>query len=51
VTGLDPDFVANASVDAIRIQYEKAQALADLWDDRARELFLLMTSRAPKETW
>ena len=49
MTALDPDFAANASTDAIRTQYEKAQALADLWDDRARELFLLMTSRASKE--
>ena len=49
MTALDPDFAANASTDAIRTQYEKAQALADLWSDRARELFLLMTSRAPKE--
>ncbi|MFC8207869.1 hypothetical protein [[Kitasatospora] papulosa] len=51
MAAVDPDFAANASIDAIRTQYEKAQALADLWSDRARELFLLMTSRAPKETW
>ncbi|MFJ8844315.1 hypothetical protein ACIRFF_15585 [Streptomyces cyaneofuscatus] len=46
---LAPDFVANASVDAIRAQYEKAQALADLWSDRARDLLLLLATRTPEE--
>ncbi|MFH9236096.1 hypothetical protein [Streptomyces globisporus] len=50
MTALDPDFVANASADAIRTQYERAERMVDLWTDRARELFLLMTSRAPEET-
>lgn len=49
MTGLDPGFVANASVDAIRTQYERAEQMVELWTDRARELFLLMTSRAPEE--
>ncbi|MGW6531421.1 hypothetical protein [Streptomyces venezuelae] len=42
---LDPDFVANASVEAVRAQYERVQRMADLWDDRARELFLLLCRR------
>ncbi|MFC8658075.1 hypothetical protein ACFUCT_23185 [Streptomyces parvus] len=42
---LDPDFVANASVDAIRTQYERAERMAELWADRARELFLLLSER------
>lgn len=43
--GLDPDFVANASLEAIRVQYERAQRMADLWDERARALFLLLRQR------
>ncbi|MEU2800339.1 hypothetical protein [Streptomyces sp. NPDC007117] len=46
---LDPGFVANASVDAIRTQYERAERMAELWSDRARELFLLLADRAPEE--
>lgn len=42
---LDADFVENASIDAIRTQYHRAQATADLWNDRARELFLLLCQR------
>jgi hypothetical protein len=42
---LDPDFVARASTDAIRAQYERAQATADMWADRARDLFLLLCAR------
>lgn len=42
---LDPDFVAHASLEAIRVQYERAQRMADLWDDRARALFLLLRQR------
>ncbi|RSN13771.1 hypothetical protein DMH25_08260 [Streptomyces sp. WAC 01325] len=45
LAGLDPDFVANASVDAIRTQYERAQRTADMWNDRARALFLLLGQR------
>lgn len=37
MTSLRPDFVENASTDAIRVQYEHAQAQTDLWSDRARE--------------
>ena len=44
---LDPDFVANASAEAIRTQYERAQRMADLWDNRARDLFLLLAERHP----
>lgn len=42
---LDADFVENASLDAIRTQYERAQTMADLWNDRARELFVLLCQR------
>ena len=49
IARLDPDFVANATVDAIRTQYERAQCMADLWDDRARKLFLLLADRAIEE--
>ncbi|WP_158935117.1 hypothetical protein [Streptomyces capuensis] len=42
---LRPDFVEHASTDAIRAQYERAQAQADLWADRARDLFLLLCQR------
>lgn len=45
MTALRPDFVEHASADAIRAQYERAQALAGLWDDRARDLFLLLCQR------
>lgn len=45
MTALRPDFVQHASTDAIRAQYERAQALADLWADRARHLFLLLCQR------
>ena len=45
MTGLRPEFVENASPDAVRVQYERAQAMADLWSDRARELFLLLCQR------
>ncbi|GGZ53060.1 hypothetical protein [Streptomyces rubiginosohelvolus] len=46
---LDPDFVANASVDAIRTQYERAERMAERWADQARELFLLLAERTPEE--
>ncbi|MDW6058094.1 hypothetical protein SAZ11_08325 [Streptomyces sp. FXJ1.4098] len=45
VSRLRPDFVEQASTDAIRAQYERAQAQADLWADRARDLFLLLCQR------
>ena len=45
MTDLRPEFVANASTSAVRAQYEHAQALADLWADRTRELFLLLCER------
>jgi hypothetical protein len=45
VNGLRPEFVHNASTHAVRAQYEHAQALADLWSDRARDLFLLLCER------
>lgn len=47
---LDPDFVANATPAAIRTQYERAQRMADLWDDRARALFLLLAQREDDTT-
>lgn len=50
MSGLRPEFVANASTDAIRAQYERAQALADLWTDRARDLFLLLQEREDQTT-
>jgi hypothetical protein len=52
VSDLRPDFVEHASADAIRAQYERAQAHADMWADRARSLFLLLCQREeqiPKE--
>lgn len=42
---LRPEFAEQASTDAIRTQYERAQAQADLWADRARDLFLLLCQR------
>jgi hypothetical protein len=42
---LRPEFAEHASTDAIRTQYEHAQAQADLWADRARDLFLLLCQR------
>ncbi|MBJ6623523.1 hypothetical protein [Streptomyces sp. DHE17-7] len=45
MSGLRPEFVANANLEAVRAQYERAQALADLWSDRARDLFLLLQDR------
>ena len=45
MTDLRPDFVENASTPAIRAQYERAQSQADLWSDRARDLFLLLRQR------
>ncbi|MFJ3043649.1 hypothetical protein [Streptomyces tendae] len=42
---LRPDFAEHASLEAIRAQYERAQAQADLWADRARDLFLLLCQR------
>ncbi|MCX4809034.1 hypothetical protein OG601_47125 [Streptomyces sp. NBC_01239] len=47
---LDPDFVANAPTSAIRTQYEHAQRMADLWDDKARALLLLLTEREERTT-
>ncbi|NUS82702.1 MAG: hypothetical protein HOY75_08110 [Streptomyces sp.] len=47
---LDPDFVANASPAEIRVQYERAQRTADMWDDRARALFLLLCQREDEAT-
>lgn len=44
-TSLRPEFVAHASIGAVRVQYEHAQAQADLWADRARDLFLLLCQR------
>lgn len=49
MSALRPDFVENAGTDAIRAQYERAQAMADLWSDRARELFLLLAQREADE--
>lgn len=45
MTALRPEFVEHASTHAIRAQYERAQAQADLWADRARDLFLLLSQR------
>ena len=45
MTHLRPEFAEHASTDAIRTQYERAQAQADLWSDRARDLFLLLCQR------
>ncbi|MGQ4393760.1 hypothetical protein ACN6K5_003546 [Streptomyces violaceoruber] len=45
MSSLRPDFAAHASLEAIRAQYERAQAQADLWSDRARDLFLLLCQR------
>jgi hypothetical protein len=45
MTDLRPEFVERASTEAIRAQYEYAQARADLWTDRARDLFLLLSQR------
>ncbi|WP_405673174.1 hypothetical protein [Streptomyces sp. NBC_01530] len=45
MTGLRPDFVENASTPAIRAQYERAQARADMGADQARDLFLLLCQR------
>jgi hypothetical protein len=45
VIDLRPEFVENASTDAIRAQYERAQRNADLWSDRARALFVLLCQR------
>ena len=42
---LRPEFTEHASTDAIRTQYERAQAQVDLWSDRARDLFLLLCQR------
>lgn len=42
---LRPEFAEHASIDAVRTQYERAQAQADLWSDRARDLFLLLRER------
>ncbi|MET8571860.1 hypothetical protein [Streptomyces sp. NPDC004783] len=42
---LRPEFIEHASIDAIRAQYERAQAQAELWSDRARDLFLLLCQR------
>ncbi|MET9204088.1 hypothetical protein ACFXOI_05685 [Streptomyces bacillaris] len=47
---LDPGFVANASADAIRTQYERAERMAELWADRARDLFLLLAERTEETT-
>ncbi|MCX5253577.1 hypothetical protein OOK27_05240 [Streptomyces canus] len=45
MTDLRPEFVEHASTEAIRAQYELAQAKVDLWADRARDLFLLLSQR------
>jgi len=50
MTDLRPEFVENASTTAIRAQYERAQAQADLWSDRARALFLLLCQREEETT-
>lgn len=42
---LDPGFARHASTDAIRAQYERAEAQITLWTDRARDLFLLLSQR------
>lgn len=44
-TTLRPEFVQHASTEAIRAQYERAEAQITLWTDRARELFLLLSQR------
>lgn len=46
---LRPEFTEHASTDAIRTQYERAQAQADLWSDRARDLFLLLCQREDQD--
>ncbi|MFI1677016.1 hypothetical protein [Streptomyces sp. NPDC020607] len=46
---LRPEFVQQASAAAIRAQYERAQRMVDLWDDRARALFLLLCQREDEE--
>ncbi|MCL8016897.1 hypothetical protein [Streptomyces sp. AS02] len=45
MNSLRPEFVEHASADAIRAQYERAEAKAALWADRARDLFLLLCQR------
>jgi hypothetical protein len=45
MTDLRPDFVEHASTHDIRAQYERAQTQADMWADRARNLFLLLCQR------
>lgn len=45
MTDLRPEFIQHASTDAIRTQYERAEAHAQMWADRARELFLLLAQR------
>lgn len=45
MSSLRSEFVENASIEAIRTQYERAQAQADLAADRARDLFLLLCQR------
>ncbi|MFG2359417.1 hypothetical protein [Streptomyces sp. NPDC048521] len=49
MTDLRPEFIEHASTDAIRTQYERAQAQADLWADRTRDLFLLLCQRTNEE--
>ncbi|WP_157849376.1 hypothetical protein [Streptomyces violaceorubidus] len=45
MSSIRPDFAAYASIEAIRTQYERAQAQADIAADRARDLFLLLCQR------
>lgn len=45
MTHLRSEFTEHASTEAVRVQYERAQAQADLWADRARDLFLLLCQR------
>ncbi|MFR9794280.1 hypothetical protein ACL07V_37600 [Streptomyces sp. MB22_4] len=49
VSSLKPDFAKNASIGAIRAQYQQAQRRADLWTDRARNLFLLLCEREEQQ--
>lgn len=47
---LKPEFVEHASTGAIRAQYERAEANAALWTDRARDLFLLLCQREEQDS-
>jgi len=44
-TAVDPAFAANASLEAVRAQYERAEQTVTLCQDRARALFVLLCQR------